>query len=156
MEHNNPSQNNVLDFHGSNFTRFNNYSSNFHPSTAIQEIQEDNPSSYMNYDYTLSHNNFPTISYHDRTGSNASNQFHIPQYDKDQNPPPSANNNTIFSFNSPNPPQSSNPEVYRFYIPGFKIIIVPDFPIETNVKPWTNNPQTQFQQQNSLGSFYNF
>src|ERR1044071_5144217 len=58
----------------------------------------------------------------------------VPQfnYENNHNPPPSANN--IPSLNTPQSP------IFRFKIPGFKIIIVPDTsPIEQDVQFLDNN-----------------
>src|SRR6266542_1407715 len=118
----------------SNFTGFNNYSSDFHP----QEIQEvENPSSNINYnDGNISYtDNFTMIndifspSYEDPISSmfNASTSHaphigHANEQILDQNLPLSTNDISSYNttINSSKPP--SNPEIYSFDIPGFKII----------------------------------
>src|SRR6266542_1711013 len=150
MEHN-PSQNNDL---RSDFTGTNNYSSNFHP----QEIQEESYSSNINYndgnisytdDVFMINDVFPS-SYEDSISSmfnaSTSHASHIGQANEqilDQNLPLSTNNISSYNttINSPQPP--SNPEIFSFDIPSFKIIIIP---VSSNII--TNNSQNQFQQQN--------
>ena len=149
----------------SNFTGFNNYSSDFHP----QEIQEvENPSSNINYndgnisytdDVFMINDVFPS-SYEDSISSmfnaSTSHASHIGQANEqilDQNLPLSTNNISSYNttINSPQPP--SNPEIFSFDIPGFKIIVIP---VSSNII--TNNPQTQFQQfqqQNPLNESFN-
>ena len=81
------------------------------------------------------------------------NISHIPQYNNQNNPMPSTNN--ISSNPLLNLPQSG---IFRFDIPGFKIIVVPvtsivnlniqdvGFCLDDSSSNITNNPQTQFQQ----------
>ncbi len=157
MEHSNPSQNNHL---RSDFTGINNYSSNFHP----QEIQEENSSSNINYNYgntSYSYidgftaiNDISQSPYADSISSmfdaSTSHAPHINEQILEQNLSQSTNNISSYNMtiNSPQPP--SNPEIFSFDIPGFKIIIIP---VSSNII--TNNSQNQFQQQNPLNESFN-
>ncbi|CAG8725596.1 5409_t:CDS:1, partial [Funneliformis caledonium] len=50
-------------------------------------------------------------------------QQHIGPTNEEQTPP--LNTNNISSLNAN--PQSNHPEIFRFHIPGSKILIIPDF-----------------------------
>src|SRR6266540_5376089 len=156
MENNNHSQNNNLRSNFTGVNNHNNYSSNLYP----QEIQEENSSSNINYNYgNTSHsyidsfnatNDISPSPYEDSISSSTSYAPHIGHTNEqilDQNLPLSTNNNISLhntTINSPQPP--SNPEIFSFDIPGFKIIVIP----VSSSNVITNNPQTQFQQQNPL------
>ncbi|CAG8525725.1 11028_t:CDS:2, partial [Funneliformis caledonium] len=144
MEQNNHPSQNDLNFQRSNFAGFKtnfNLPDTFYPPTVVQNTQFPSNINAMidavPYNDILFSSNVPT-----------SYRQHIGPTNEEQTPPLNTNNNSLFNANS----QSNNPEIFRFHIPGFKILVIPDFEnlnmnntSYTSVNNITNNPQTQFQ-----------
>ena len=176
MDHNNPLQNDIhngfIDNGG-----FNSYSSNLPPTNVIQE----QPSSNTSYNNLTTSYDFSAASYA------ANNYEQQPMFYNEhatstlQSYPTNSSNSGHNVNSSPliNFPQINNPEIFRFEIPGFKIVVVPTTLTTSPCSNLTNlnmqnhlqdhtfsniityNSQSQFQQQqrNSLDvneSFINF
>ncbi|CAG8576573.1 12949_t:CDS:2 [Funneliformis mosseae] len=143
MEQNNPSYHpsrNDLNFQRSNLAGF---KINFNPPEVVQVVNI--PLNNNNFIHQLSSKT--SIPYDDMFSSNVPTSFrqHFGPTNEEQTPPLNTNNNSSFNANS----QSKS------HIPGFKILVIPDFEnlnmnntSYTYLKNITNNPQTQFQQQN--------
>ncbi|CAG8689849.1 426_t:CDS:1 [Funneliformis mosseae] len=148
-------------------------------------FQGERSSSNINYGYNNSlpimYNNSMSyggaISHHQQqmAGSNASIRLCPPSYgshytghaniSEEQNPP--LFNNYTSSLNmATNPPPQSNSGIFKFEIPGFRIIVIPISSIENlnvqedqycldNSSPNinANNSQTQFQQSYNYNNF---
>ncbi|RIA82761.1 hypothetical protein C1645_834868 [Glomus cerebriforme] len=176
MNHNNPLQNNVNNTHDRFVdNRFNNYSST---STNVINMEQHSTNSLCNYtDFSATEGNnmlasYATNNYEQQTTFSFLNNEHVisttqsystitssyaPQYidhNVNQNPP-----QYIQNTSQPlNFPQTNNSQIFRFEVPGFKIIIIPttssiltslDMQIESHNVSFSNNTtdnsQTQFR-----------
>ncbi|CAI2166890.1 5733_t:CDS:1 [Funneliformis geosporum] len=164
--------NNPLQTDHFNFNE-NNYFGNLIPETNFQgEPTANINDGYNNSLPTMNDNSMfygSAVSHHQQqmAGSNSSIQLIPPSYGsryighansgEEQNPPMSMSTNNIsLNVMATNLPPQSNSGIFRFEIPGFRIIVIPIENINVqeeqsylnNSSPNinTNNPQSQFQQ----------
>ncbi|CAG8560868.1 14189_t:CDS:1 [Funneliformis mosseae] len=173
MTHNHPLQSDHFNFIDENNHLF--------PETNFQEECSSSNTNYgYNNDLPMMNNN--SMSYvgaisnqQQMAGSNASIQLCPPSYgsrytghantSEEQNPSLSTNYTSLLNM-ATNPPPQSNPGIFKFEIPGFRIIVIPISSIENlNVQEDqyymdnsfpninANNSQPQFQQSYNYNNF---